>query len=55
MLNTCILQRAQGQNEKLGTMLEDLYDSERKLSKLLEQYEDRGAFYEVTELRIIIH
>ncbi|XP_076676125.1 combover isoform X2 [Andrena cerasifolii] len=38
--------RAQGQNEKLGTMLEDLHDSERKLSKLLEQYEDRGAFYE---------
>ncbi|XP_031834636.1 combover isoform X2 [Nomia melanderi] len=38
--------RAQALNEKLGTMLEDLYDSERKLSRLLEQYEDHEMFYE---------
>ncbi|KZC07666.1 hypothetical protein WN55_08438 [Dufourea novaeangliae] len=38
--------RAQSQNEKLGTMLEDLYDSERKLSRLLEQYENHGMFCE---------
>ncbi|XP_076236205.1 combover [Calliopsis andreniformis] len=38
--------RAQAQCEKLGTMLEDLHDSERKLTKLLEQYPNRGMVCE---------
>ncbi|XP_076375847.1 combover [Megalopta genalis] len=38
--------RAQALNEKLGTMLEDLYDSERKLSRLLEQYDNHELFFE---------
>lgn len=43
-----ILQRAQAQNEKLGRMVEDLHDSERKLSKLLEQYHNYGITDEVS-------
>lgn len=31
-------------------MVEDLHDSERKLTKLLEQYQSTGIFYEVIEL-----
>ncbi|XP_076641650.1 combover isoform X1 [Halictus rubicundus] len=38
--------RAQALNEKLGTMLEDLYDSERKLTRLLEQYDNHEMFFE---------
>ncbi|XP_046141499.1 uncharacterized protein LOC114876384 isoform X2 [Osmia bicornis bicornis] len=38
--------RAQAQNEKLSRMVEDLHDSERKLTKLLEQYQSTGIFYE---------
>nr|XP_012135124.1 PREDICTED: uncharacterized protein LOC100878879 isoform X2 [Megachile rotundata] len=38
--------RAQAQNEKLSRMVEDLHDSERKLTKLLEQYQNSGIFYE---------
>ncbi|OAD53653.1 Pericentriolar material 1 protein [Eufriesea mexicana] len=38
--------RAQAQNEKLSRMVEDLHDSERKLSKLLEQYENHGILCE---------
>ncbi|XP_053973188.1 uncharacterized protein LOC128873568 isoform X2 [Hylaeus volcanicus] len=38
--------RAQAQNEKLGIMVEDLHDSERKLSRLLEQYQNPGLFCE---------
>ncbi|XP_076176767.1 combover isoform X2 [Ptiloglossa arizonensis] len=41
--------RAQAQNEKLGTMLKDLHDSERKLSRLLEQYQNHGIFCENDE------
>ncbi|XP_033301883.1 uncharacterized protein LOC117206542 isoform X1 [Bombus bifarius] len=38
--------RAQAQNEKLSRMVEDLHDSERKLTKLLEQYQTHGVFCE---------
>ncbi|XP_017880567.1 uncharacterized protein LOC108625240 isoform X2 [Ceratina calcarata] len=38
--------RAQAQNEKLSRMVEDLYDSESKLTKLLEQYKNCGIFCE---------
>ncbi|XP_061927289.1 uncharacterized protein LOC108002879 isoform X2 [Apis cerana] len=38
--------RAQAQNEKLSRMVEDLHDSERKLTKLLEQYQNHGIFCE---------
>lgn len=31
-------------------MVEDLHDSEKKLTKLLEQYQTHGVFCEVTEL-----
>ncbi|XP_014476863.1 PREDICTED: uncharacterized protein LOC106745612 isoform X2 [Dinoponera quadriceps] len=41
--------RAQAQNEKLARMVEDLHDSERKLSKLLEQYHNHGIFDENSE------
>ncbi|KAL0115356.1 hypothetical protein PUN28_010710 [Cardiocondyla obscurior] len=34
--------RAQAQSEKLSRMVEDLHDSETKLSKLLEQYHNHG-------------
>ncbi|KYN00427.1 PREDICTED: uncharacterized protein LOC108775856 [Cyphomyrmex costatus] len=34
--------RAQAQSEKLSRMVEDLHDSETKLSKLLEQYHNNG-------------
>ncbi|CAL7936805.1 unnamed protein product [Xylocopa violacea] len=43
--------RAQAQNEKLCRMVEDLHDSERKLSKLLEQYQNCGIFCENGENR----
>lgn len=42
-----ILQRAQAQNEKLSRMVEDLRDSETKLSKLLEQYNNHAISDEV--------
>lgn len=45
-----VLQRAQAQNEKLGRMVEDLHDSERKLSKLLEQYHNQGVSDEVVSV-----
>ncbi|KAL6259062.1 hypothetical protein P5V15_008983 [Pogonomyrmex californicus] len=35
--------RAQAQSEKLSRMVEDLHDSETKLSKLLEQYPNHGV------------
>ncbi|XP_043526005.1 signal transducer and activator of transcription B isoform X2 [Frieseomelitta varia] len=41
--------RAQAQNEKLSRMVEDLHDSERKLTKLLEQYQNHGIFCENSE------
>ncbi|KAG7206907.1 hypothetical protein KM043_000801 [Ampulex compressa] len=41
--------RAQAQNEKLGRMVEDLCDSERKLSKLLEDYINLGISDESCE------
>jgi len=44
---TNVLQRAQAQSEKLGRMVEDLHDSETKLSKLLEQYHNHGISDEV--------
>lgn len=44
------LQRAQAQNEKLARMVEDLRDSERKLSKLLEQYHNHGVSDEVISI-----
>lgn len=34
-------------------MVEDLHDSERKLSKLLEQYENHGILCEVTKLLVL--
>ncbi|CAK9825985.1 hypothetical protein ANTRET_LOCUS3905 [Anthophora retusa] len=37
---------AQAQNEKLSRMVEDLQDSESKLTKLLEQYQNSGIFCE---------
>lgn len=45
-----LLQRAQAQNEKLGRMVEDLHDSENKLSKLLEQYQNYGVSDEVISI-----
>ncbi|XP_020292735.1 uncharacterized protein LOC109859163 isoform X2 [Pseudomyrmex gracilis] len=41
--------RAQAQNEKLSRMVEDLRDSETKLSKLLEQYNNNGISDESVE------
>ncbi|XP_032680260.1 uncharacterized protein LOC116848373 isoform X2 [Odontomachus brunneus] len=41
--------RAQAQNEKLGRMVEDLHDSESKLSKLLEQCHNHGVSDENSE------
>ncbi|KOC64949.1 Pericentriolar material 1 protein [Habropoda laboriosa] len=38
--------RAPAQSEKLSRMVEDLQDSERKLTKLLEQYQNSGIFCE---------
>lgn len=43
------LQRAQAQHKKLGTMVEDLYDSESKLMKLKEDYQKYWMSYEVNE------
>ncbi|OAD53655.1 hypothetical protein WN48_09668 [Eufriesea mexicana] len=40
---------AQAQNEKLSRMVEDLHDCERKLSKLLEHYENHGILCENAE------
>ncbi|XP_043253505.1 uncharacterized protein LOC122398003 isoform X3 [Colletes gigas] len=45
-LNQSSDSRAQAQTEKLGTLLEGLHDSERKLSRLLEQYQNHGIFCE---------
>ena len=36
-------------------MVEDLHDSERKLTKLLEQYQNHGIFCEVTEFIEVIY
>lgn len=35
-------------------MVEDLHDSERKLTKLLEQYQNHGIFCEVNELQELL-
>ncbi|XP_012521845.1 uncharacterized protein LOC105828171 [Monomorium pharaonis] len=41
--------RAQAQSEKLSRMVDDLHDSETKLSKLLEQYSNHGISEENVE------
>lgn len=35
-------------------MVEDLHDSERKLTKLLEQYQNHGIFCEVNKLQELL-